>query len=505
MIKKLLLLYLTCHLCAFSLAQNKPNIIVFLVDDMGWQDCSLPFYKERTKWNDIYKTPNLERLAAQGMKFTHAYASPVCSPTRVSLMTGMNAINHKVTNWTLLKNKTNDGKSDKLMPPSWNMNGLSPVAGVENTVFATPLPSILKQNGYFTIHVGKAHLGADGTLGSNPLNLGFDINIAGHAAGAPQSYRGLDNFGNRSGRDSIWGVPGLEKYWGKDIFLSEALTIEAKAALDKAKQTEKPFFLHFAHYAVHAPIMADNRFVQKYYAQGMDSTEAKYASLVEGMDKSLGDIMDYLEQNQLDKNTIIIFLSDNGGLSATGRGGTKHSHNTPLRSGKGSAYEGGMRIPFVVKWAGTVLPNTSNNNNILIEDLYPSVLAMVGIKKYQSVQHIDGVSFIPLLKQKSTTNNRFFYWHYPHVWGPKAADLELYSVVRQGAWKLIYFHPDQHFELYNTETDISETNNLFDSQKPIAVKLATKLGQKLKKAHSEMPTIIGTKQKVPYPDDKIKM
>lgn len=500
---RVLLISVLHLLYSVGFAQKQPNIIVFLVDDMGWQDCSVPFYKERTKWNDIYHTPNMVRLAAQGMKFTNAYASPVCSPSRVSLMTGMNPINHKVTNWTLRKNTTNDGKSDKLMPPAWNMNGLSPIAGVENTVYATPLPSVLKQNGYFTIHIGKAHLGADGTLGSNPLNLGFDVNVAGHAAGAPQSYYGMQNFGNRKGRDSIWGVPGLEKYWGKDIFLSEALTIEAKTAMDKAKQAQKPFFLYMAHYAVHTPIMADTRFVQKYYARGMDSTEAKYASLVEGMDKSLGDIMDYLVKNQVDKHTIILFLSDNGGLSATARGGKPHTHNTPLRSGKGSAYEGGMRIPFIVKWANTVAENSTNANNISVEDIFPTVLKMAGIKNAQTVQLIDGEDITPVFKQKKNTKKRIFYWHYPHVWGPKAPDLELYSVVRQGDWKLIYFHTDQHFELYNTETDISETQNVVEAHKDIAKKLAQKLSQKLRNAHAEMPTIIETKQKVPYPDEKI--
>lgn len=338
--KSFLLIFLLFN--SFIAFSKQPNIIIFFVDDMGWQDCSLPFHNQKTKWNEIYHTPNLEKLAAEGMKFTHAYAAPVCSPSRVSLMTGMNAIRHKVTNWTLWKNQSTDGKSGRLTPPTWNLNGISPVAGVENTVHATTLAQVLQQNNYRTIHVGKAHLAAAGTLGSDPRNLGFDVNIAGHAAGAPQSYYGLDNFGKNKGRDSIWNVPGLEKYWGKDIFLTEALTLEAIAAMEQARLDQRPFFLHMAHYAVHAPIRADPRFVQKYYAMGMDSIEAKYASLVEGMDKSLGDIMQYLADQKLDQNTIILFLSDNGGLSANARGGTRHQHNTPLRSGKGSAYEGGV-------------------------------------------------------------------------------------------------------------------------------------------------------------------
>jgi arylsulfatase A-like enzyme len=406
-------------ICGFNAFSKQPNIIIFFVDDMGWQDCSLPFHEQRTKWNDIYHTPNLEKLAAEGMKFTHAYAAPVCSPSRVSLMTGMNAIRHKVTNWTLWKNQSTDGKSDRLAPPAWNLNGISPVAGVENTVHATTLAQVLQQNNYRTIHVGKAHLGAARTLGSDPHNLGFDINIAGHAAGAPQSYYGLVNFGKNKGQDSIWNVPGLEKYWGKDIFLTEALTLEAIAAMEQARVAQKPFFLHMSHYAVHAPIRADPRFVQKYYAMGMDSTEAKYASLVEGMDKSLGDIMHYLADQKLDQNTIVLFLSDNGGLSANARGGTRHQHNTPLRSGKGSAYEGGIRIPFVLKWPGMTSPNSICTENIIIEDVFPTVLQMARIKKAQTVQKIDGLDISPLIRHTKTAAQRFLYWHYPHIWGPK--------------------------------------------------------------------------------------
>src|SRR5690606_2434717 len=223
------------------------------------------------------------------------------------------------------------------------VNGMSPVASTEKAVYATPLPQILKDAGYYTIHSGKAHLGAIGTPGENPLNLGFEVNIAGHAAGAPGSYLGKENYGNGREGKEIWAVPGLEKYHGKDIFLTEAITQEAKLAMDSALDKDNPFFLYMAHYAVHTPIMADGRFVQKYYDKGLDSIEAKYASLVEGMDKSLGDIMDYLEDRKISDNTIILFMSDNGGLSAVARGGEKHTNNKHLISGKGSDHEGGIR------------------------------------------------------------------------------------------------------------------------------------------------------------------
>lgn len=483
--------------------KSQPNVIVFLVDDMGWQDCSVPFYKEKTKLNAIYHTPNLERLATEGMKFTNAYAASICSPSRVSLLSGMNPIHHKVTNWTLEKNKSNDGQSSRFSPPRWNVNGLSPVAGIENTIQVTTLPYLLKKNGYFTIQIGKAHFGAKDTPGADPLQLGFDVNVGGHAAGAPGSYSGLDNYGNKVGKDNAWAVPGLEKYWGKDIFLTEALTMEAVEAMDKAQESKQPFLLYMAQYAIHIPIMEDKRFVQKYYDAGLDPIEAKYASLIEGMDKSLGDIMNYLKAKNIDKNTIIVFLSDNGGLSAHARGGEPNTQNLPLRSGKGSAYEGGIRIPFIVKWPDIAKENTVNENNIIIEDVFPTILEMSGIKKYDHVQAIDGKSIVPLLKQQPIKNNKLLYWHYPHVWGPEGGDLKMYSVVRKGDWKLIYFYQGHRFELYNTKEDIGEKNNLMKSHFEIAKKLASQLGSYLRKAKTEMPVDKKTNKKVLFPDDAI--
>lgn len=483
---------------------TKPNIIVFLVDDMGWQDGSLSLYKEKTKWNYIYHTPNLEKLASQGMKFTNAYAAPVCTPSRVSLLTGMNPINHKVTNWTFQKNQSEEGKSDILTAPTWNLNGLSSEAGIENSIYATTFPSILRENGYQTIHIGKAHFGAYDTKGENPLNLGFDVNIAGHAAGQPKSYLGTDNFGNEEETEDIRSVPGLKKYWGKNVFLTEALTLEAIASMDSARTNKKPFFLYMAHYAVHTPIMSDARFVKKYIDAGMEPTEAKYASLIEGMDKSLGDIMHYLREKEIDKNTVIVFLSDNGGLSAHTRGGELNRHNSPLRSGKGSAYEGGIRIPFVVKWAGVVKPNTNSKDNICIEDVFPTILSMAGIKKHHEIQTLDGKSLVSILEQRAVKNDRFFYWHYPHVWGPDGPALKLYSVVRQGDWKLIYFHENEKLELYNTKDDIGEKNNLSERQPKIVKKLAKQLGSYLRKANTQMPIVTKTGKGILYPDEVIK-
>ncbi len=174
-----------CTLQASS-QQKKKNIIVFLVDDMGWQDTSVPFWDKPTALNSIYHTPNMERLAKKGMKFSNAYANSVCTPTRISLMTGMNVARHGVTNWTNVKKNTpTDYPDSVLIPPVWNHNGFSPLPGVNNTVMATPLPLLLKEAGYFNIHCGKAHFAPYGTPASDPFAMGFDVNIAGSAAGHP--------------------------------------------------------------------------------------------------------------------------------------------------------------------------------------------------------------------------------------------------------------------------------------------------------------------------------
>jgi len=468
----------------------RPNIIVFFVDDMGWQDTSVPFWDKETPFNQRYHTPNMERLASEGMKFTQAYATPVCSPTRVSLMTGMNAARHRVTNWTLRKDMIQPMEKNhtSLDFPDWNVNGMSPIKGINQAVFATPLPQLLQQNGYFTIHSGKAHLGAMDTPGANPINLGFDVNIAGHAAGAPASYLGLESFGNGKEGKEVWAVPGLESYHGKDIFLTEALTLEAIKAMDTALANKKPFFLYMAHYAIHTPIMADDRFLQKYLDAGIDPIEAKYASMIEGMDKSLGDLMDYLAMKNIDNNTVILFMSDNGGLSAVARGGEKHTHNKPLASGKGSVYEGGIREPMIVKWPGMIKSNSVSDEYLIIEDFYPTILEMAGIANVETIQEIDGISFMPLLKEEKTKEkNRPLFWHYPNEWGPSGPGIGASSAVRKGDWKLIYYHLDERMELFNLKEDIGEQHDLVASNPEKVRELAIVLSDYLIEVNAQMP------------------
>lgn len=485
-------------------AQAPPNIIVFLVDDMGWQDTSVPFWKEETPLNRRYRTPNMERLAADGMKFTSAYATPVCTPTRVSLMTGINAARHHITNWTSIhKNAPTDKEDDVFERPEWNYNGFSPEEGVPNTIYATALPQILRENGYFTIHAGKAHWGSMGTPGSNPHNLGFIVNISGNATGHPQSFRGEDNYGNMPGKTSFHAVQGLNEYYGTETFLTEALTREAIKALDAPLRNGQPFFLNMAHYAVHTPIQADMRFYQKYLDDGLDETEAKYASMVEGMDKSLGDIMDFLKARDAEKNTVVIFMSDNGGLSLSPlRGGEAHTHNLPLRAGKGSVYEGGIRVPMIVKWPGVVKPGTTTDQYVIAEDYFPTLLAIAGVKKYRKAQSLDGKSFVAILKDPAHRDEeRPLIWHYPNKWQPEdGPGINYKSAIRQGDWKLVYHMKSGKVELFNLKEDIGEAKDLSDQHPAKAAALSRLLSSHLRKWKAPMPVVKETKRRVAFSD-----
>lgn len=485
-----------------ELPKRPPNIVLFLVDDMGWQDTSVPFWSSRTAFNERYHTPNMERLAQEGMKFTQAYATPVCSPTRISLMTGMNAARHRVTNWTLQKDSLKKMERDHptLEFPFWNVNGMSPVGGDSLAVHAMPLPQALHDAGYFTIHAGKAHFGAMGTPGENPLNLGFDVNIAGHAAGAPQSYLGMENFGNGKEGKENWAVPGLDKYHGTPIFLTEAITQEALKAVDSAQASQQPFFLYMAHYAVHTPIMEDERFYKKYLERGLDSIEARYASMVEGMDKSLGDIMDYLERTKSEDDTVILFMSDNGGLSAHARGGEPHVHNAPLSSGKGSMREGGIREPMLVKWPGQIGEGSVSDYQLIIEDFYPSILELAGIDSLKTIQKVDGESFVPILKGEKEYNGiRPLFWHYPNEWGPSGPGIGAASAVRKGDYKLIYYHDGQRMELFNIREDIGETENLVENHPEITREMAAVLSDYLLDVKAQMPRDKRSGERIPYP------
>lgn len=522
---------------------KRPNIILFMVDDMGWQDTSLPFWRETdgspkpTFLNKRYRTPNMENLANQGMMFTNAYAQPICSPSRVSLMSGMNAARHRVTNWTLHKDQSTDGSHPSLKAPEdWNVNGLQPVGTKSSGTMKQPLteqetpykmnkpfvtalglPALLKQQGYTTIHCGKAHFGSKNTPGANPKLFGFDYNIAGTEIGGPADYRGAQRYGS-----GAFQVKGLDEnnYYENDVFLTEALTQEAMKRLDSIrnnpKEANKPFYLYMSHYAIHVPIDArgyDKRFADKYSnpndGHPWSDNEKRYSGLIEGMDKSLGDIQQYLKKHNLDQNTVIIFMSDNGGLAITGRTGNKDA-NYPLGFGKGSTREGGIREPMIVCWPGVTKEASVCTTPVIIEDFFPSILEIAGAKKLKTPQTIDGKSFVPLLKGVQKKNNRPLLFHSPNIWIDAKSNDQLYApstAMIQDGWKLIYRHPTQQFDLFNITEDIGEGNNL-TAKYPDRVKLMAKtMTALLKDRRALMPTykkdnVMGAKEgsTVPWPD-----
>jgi arylsulfatase A-like enzyme len=375
---------LSVILSAVSTAEGieKPNIIVFLVDDMGPMDTSVPFMTDeqsnakRYPLNDFYRTPGMERLAAQGTRLNNFYAMSVCSPTRTSILTGQNASRHGVTQWI----RSEGNNKGPFGPPDWNWTGFQDASRT--------LPGRLKTAGYRTIFIGKAHFGPNDEPSEFPDNLGFDINIAGCSWGQPGSYYGEDGYGHLKGNKKR-AVPHLEKYHGSETFLTEALTIEAKQQIDNAVKDGKPFFLDLALYALHAPFHSNPRYAANYADSGKGKAAQAYATLVESMDTCLNDVMDHLEAKGIAQDTLIIFLGDNGSDAPLG---PTHEHNSsfPLRAKKGTHYEGGMRAPFIAAWAKPDLNNQWQQKLPIAQgaiqqqlgsvmDLYPTILNLADV------------------------------------------------------------------------------------------------------------------------------
>ncbi|WP_038269091.1 sulfatase [Zhouia amylolytica] len=445
---------------------DPPNIIVFLVDDMGLMDSSVPFLTDtngtpvRYPLNEYYRTPNMETLAKQGIRFSNFYAHSVCSPTRASIMTGQTSARHRVTNWV---NAENNNRT-KFGPSQWNWEGLNKSS--------VTLPRVLQQNGYRTIHVGKAHFGPIGFEGEDPTNLGFDVNIGGSSIGHPGSYYGKDGFGHIKGNKSR-AVPGLEKYHGKDIFLTEALTLEANAMITQAKEDNKPFFLYMSHYAVHAPFHSDPRFAAHYEDSGKSPQAQAYATLVEGIDKSLGDIITHVKSLGLGENTLILFMGDNGS-DAPLPIVEDYSSSEPLKGKKGNHWEGGMRVPFIASWVSPdenadsqeklAIPAGGIQNQMgTVIDLFPSLCDITGIDLPEK-HTLDGFTLRSQLEgNHNKTRNELFLNHFPH--GVHRSDY--FTSLVNGHWKVVYHYPvkeNPRYELFNLKDDPFETTNLANAE-----------------------------------------
>jgi arylsulfatase A-like enzyme len=488
-------------------AEGHPNIILFLVDDMGLMDTSVPFVTDangkpvKYPLNDFYRTPNMEKLAKTGTRFTSFYAHSVCSPTRASIMTGQNSARHRTTNWVLAEqnNRTTYG------PKEWNWEGAD-----KDTVV---LPRLLQQAGYRTIHAGKAHFGPIGAYAENPLNLGFDINIAGNAYGQPGSYYGSAGYGHITGKKRR-AVPGLEKYHGTDTFLSEALTLEAVKQVESAVKAEKPFFLYMAHYAVHSPFNSDPRFAPNYAQSGKTGTAQAYATLIEGIDKSLGDIMKKVESLGAAENTLVLFLGDNGSDAPLG---STHGYTSsaPLRGKKGTHYEGGMRVPFIAAWAKAnqenvfqrklpIAAGTMQAQIGTVMDLLPTICNLAGVKLPQGMT-IDGYDLKQQLAgSRNDTRKEDFLNHFPH-----SHRSSYFTSLVKDEWKVVYHYPvptkskagkspetKETYELYNLTDDPFEKQNLADSHPEELKATMTALIEDLKDKNALFPEL-GNKALMP--------
>lgn len=505
LVKKLAVLLLV--LGSSVLAAAPPNIVIMLVDDMGVMDTSLPFLTDaegrpkRYPLNDYYRTPNMERLAARGVRFNNFCAMSVCSPTRISIMTGQNAARHRTTNW-INPDTDNAGPQG---PVEWNWKGLKPGD--------VTLPALLQGGGYRTIHVGKGHFAPRAFDAADPSKIGFDINVAGGSIGAPGSYYGKQNFdrpakGKGKAKRGSAAVQGLEKYHGQDIFLTEALTLEAKSHVSDAVKQKKPFFLYFAQYAVHAPFDPDPRFAANYANSGKPPQAQAFASLVEGMDKSLGDMLDHLDALGVADNTLVIFLGDNGSDAPLG-----HQHEVacaaPLRGKKGSHYEGGMRVPFIAAWAKPdaanehqkrlpIAPNAIQSQQAAVQDLFPTLL---GLSRVQTPANhvVDGRKLDTLFTSKpDISRDEKFLMHYPHA--PHRTDY--FTSFRDGEWKVVYhYFPTEvsggsHYQLYHLKDDPFEQNDLAKSHPAELKKMMQSLITSLEAHNAVYPADIGTQTPV---------
>ncbi|WP_372947634.1 sulfatase [Mariniphaga sp.] len=443
--------------------KQKPNFVFILVDDLGWADvkCNYP--------ESFYDTPNIDKLAEGGVRFTQAYsANPVCSPTRASIMTGKHPNRVNITDWI----PGNDPKNRPL---------LGPQDGNELALVEITLAEKLKEAGYQTFFAGKWHLGDEGFF---PEDQGFDINLGGHDKGSPPG-----------GYYSPYNNPKLKD--GPDgEYLTDRLTNESIRFLEKNK--ENPFLLFLSFYTVHTPIQAANKHVEKYEMKRekleLDSIphkkegegwtklvqeDAAYASMVAAMDENVGRLLEALAKNGMDKNTWVIFTSDNGGLSTLTRKNAP-TNNGPLRAGKGWCYEGGIRVPLIITGPGLNSPGRISEQPVVSMDFFTTLLSLAGIQHEKN----DGVNLLPILAEEKNISRNELFWHFPHYHG---SGWKPGSAIRKGDWKLVIHYESNHIELFNLAEDPGETKDISGNFPEKLIELKILLEEKLAESGSHYP------------------
>ncbi len=448
-----------CSLASPPAAATRPNVVFLLIDDLGWTDLGCFGSK-------FYETPHLDRLASEGMRFTNGYAAcTVCSPTRAAIMSGHYPARLHLTDWIAGHVR----KNAKLRIPDWTK-----YLPLEEVTVA----EALKPAGYTCGHVGKWHLGDEPYY---PQHQGFDLNIAGDKWGQPAAY--FWPYANKARRTPLSGGKAGE-------YLTDRLTDEAIRFIRQNK--DRPFFLYFAHYAVHTPLQAKQELVAKYQDKLASGEGAQrcpvYAAMIESVDQSVGRIVDTLRQLDLDQRTLIVFTSDNGGLTLPACRRVPVTSNAPLRAGKGSAYEGGVRVPLIVRWPGVVQPGSVSDTPVISTDFYPTILQCAGVPA-DPKDPLDGESLLPLLRQTGSLARDAIFWHYPHYHPGGATP---YGAVRQGDFRLVEFYEDNHVELYNLRRDVGETQDLASAQPEKA--------QALRRLLHRWRDAVGAQMPAPNPD-----
>lgn len=421
-----------------KVAAKPPNIIFILADDFGWAD--LHCYG-----SSYHRTPNLDQLAREGLRFTDAYAAcPVCSPTRASILTGRYPARLHLTDW--LPGRPDRPDQKLLRAPLVQQLPLEEIT----------LAEALKPAGYASASIGKWHLGGQGFW---PEDQGFDVNVAGYTAGSPRSY--FSPYNNPKLPDGPDGE-----------YFTDRLTDEAIKFIESAK--DKPFFLYLPHYAVHIPLGAKQEKVEKYKALA-DPTNpqhnAIYAAMVESLDEGVGRIMKRLDELDLADNTIVVFTGDNGGLSVKEGANTPATSNAPLKAGKGYLYEGGIREPLIIRWPATIQAGRVTAEPVITTDFFPTLLEAAGAN-FPTNRPLDGVTLLSLLRGAGPVARRDLFWHYPHYSNQGGHPG---GAVRHAEWKLIEFYEDNHVELYNVRDDLGEMNDRAKDMPQVAEQLREKL------------------------------
>ncbi|HVA48536.1 MAG TPA: sulfatase [Pirellulales bacterium] len=447
----------------FAAPAERLNIVLFLADDLGWADVGC-------YGADLHETPHLDRLARQSLRFTQAYAgSSVCTPTRAALMTGKHPARLGMTIWAEAAKDPPPPK--RLVPPPAEHN----LSRSETTV-----ASYLSKAGYLTAIVGKWHLG---DALHYPETHGFDVNIGGTLWGAPHTHFYPYRGGGRFGREYRY-VPHLE-FGQPGEYLTDRLTDEALQVIDRAG--DRPFFLYLAHHAVHTPIeakAADVAYFEEKLTPSFKHQNAAYAAMVRSLDESVGRVLQRLDERGLTERTLFIFTSDNGGFIGRERAGAGPvTNNYPVRSGKGALYEGGVRVPLMVRWPGVTSARGESAQPVVSEDLFFTILEAAGIKPAPDVP-ADGLSLVPILKDPSQHLPReALYFHYPHYYHTTTP----VSSVRAGDWKLLEFYEDGHRELYNLADDLGEQHDLAQQQPERTRMLAAQLAAWQKEVGARLP------------------